>query len=382
MTTDRLFGRKMGRRAFIEAAGGLGAGLLANSALAKNCGTFEALGQAETKGQGSFNWLTWNDHFLPQQIEEASTKYGIFAKPTLFSDNSEALFKVQQTGGKQTDMVSADALWAVQYHKLGLIEPIDLWSLDSARDLFDIGLDIPFWRTEDGRSMAYPVAWSPYVIAYNPKYVDPAPTSWEVLWDPKYRGKIAMELQPFDVMAFIGKSMGIDKAYDMNKDQIASAKQRLVELLPNILKFVEQASEVTTLMADESIWMATVFLGIEDRVKQAGGPEVKTFVPKEGTVGWVDGEMIVKDAQNRDVALAFLDKMFTGEWWAQNFQSFTRPLLNRKAYHLLVKQGKGDMAKRYLFDQPELLLQATLKGPSENMQDTIKAFNEALATTG
>jgi spermidine/putrescine transport system substrate-binding protein len=335
---------------------------------------------AQATGEGSFNWLTWSDHYFPEQIEEAATKYKVKANPSLFSDNSEAFLKVQQVGGKQVDMVSADALWVPQYFKEKLIEPFDLWSLQSARGLFDVALDVPFWKTPDGLSLAFPFGWSPVIIAYNPKYVPEAPTSWEVLWDPKYKGKVAMELQPFDVMAMMGKSLGIEKSYNMTIDQIADAKKQLIALLPNILKFVEQNTEIVTLLADESIWLATVNLGIEDRVKAAGGPEVKTFIPKEGVVGFMDGEMIVSGAQNKDAALNFLDKMETGDWLAKNFLEYGRPLFSREAYHILVKQGHGERARRYMMDKPEFALGMTLKGPSENMDATIKAFNEALAS--
>ncbi len=92
--------------------------------------------------------------------------------------------------------------------------------------------------------------------------------------------------------------------------------------------------------------------------------------------------MIVKDGANRDVALNWLDKMETGEWIAKNFLEYGRPLLNRDAYHWLVKNGYEERAKQYLFDQPEIALTMTLKGPSANLEATIAAFNEALATAG
>ena len=375
MNSDRLLKRKLSRRSFLGTAAGIGAGLAASSALsplAKIAGA--------AAGEGSFNWLTWNDHYMPAQLEEAAAKHNIKANPTLFSDNSEAFLKVQSVGGKQVDMVSGDALWVSRYYEEGLIEPIDLWSLQSARSLFDVALNVPFWKTGDGMSMAYPYGWSPVIIAYNPKYIPKQPDSWDVFFDPKYKGKIAMELQPFDVMAMMGKSLGIDKAYDMTPEQIGDAKKQLQRLMPNILKFVEQNNEIVTLLAEESIWMATVNLGIEERVKAANGPEIKTLIPKEGVVGFLDGEMIVRDAANKDAALAYLDKMETGEWLAKNFIENGRPLMCRDAYHILVKNGQGERAKRYMMDKPEFALTMTLKGPSKNMEATIKAFNEAIAS--
>jgi spermidine/putrescine transport system substrate-binding protein len=363
-------GKGISRRDFMRlTAGAAGLALLGGSAMSQ-CGG--------RSGQGTFNWMTWSDHFFAEQLEEAATKNGIKTTPTLFSDNSEAFLKVQQVGGKQIDLVSGDALWVGKYYQEGLIEGFDLNALATAKNLFDVVNQFDFWKA-DGKYLAFPFGYSPVVVAYNPKYVTPEPDSWEVLWDPKYKGKVAMELQPFDVMAMMGKSLGIKDAYNMTPDQVQQAKQQLIDLKPNILKFVEQNVELVTLMADESIWFATVNVGMEDRVKDAGGPEVKTFVPKEGVVGWMDGEMLVKGGTNRDVAWAWLDKMETPEWIAKNFMEYGRPLFNKAAYDLVVKQGHEERAKRYLFDKPEVVLTMTLKGPSPNMDLYINAFNEGLA---
>jgi spermidine/putrescine-binding protein len=358
------------RRQFMRLTAVASMGVLGASALAQ-CGGPSA--------KGSFNWLTWSDHYFPEQLQEADAKYGIKTTPTLFSDNSEAFLKVQQVGGKQIDLVSGDALWVPKYYQEGLIEGFDLDSLATAKNLFPVVKEFTFWQA-DGKYLAFPFGYSPVIVAYNPKYVSPEPDSWAVLWDPKYKGKLAMELQPFDVMAMMGKSLGIKDSYNMTPDQIDQAKQQLIDLKPSILKFVEQNTELVTLMADESIWFATVNVGMEDRVKNAGGPDIKTFVPKEGVVGWMDGEMLVKDGVNRNVAWAWLDKMETPEWIAKNFLEYGRPLFNKAAYDLLVQQGKEDQAKRYLFDQPEIVLNMTLKGPSANMDLYINAFNEALAS--
>ena len=122
--------------------------------------------------------------------------------------------------------------------------------------------------------------------------------------------------------------------------------------MPNILRFVEQNSEIVSMLADETIWMGTQALGVEERVKAAGGPEIKTFIPKEGVVGWMDSEMIVTGAQNKDAAMTFLDKMETGEWLAKNFLDNGRPLFSREAYDILVKNGHEERAKRYMMDKP------------------------------
>lgn len=380
MKEEKWFQRRFSRRGFLGTAAGIGAGVLASTTISPS--VHPAHAQEDTGAQGNFNWLTWSDHYFPDQLTEAATKYNIKANPSLFSDNSEAFLKVQQVGGAQIDMVSGDALWVPKFYEEGLIEPFDLWALQTHKDLWDEALFVPFWKTEDGMDLAFPFGWSPVVIAYNPKYVQPDPDSWEVLWDPKYKGRVAMEQQPFDVMGYMAKALGFKEAFRMTPEQLEQAKKALIDLMPNVLKFMEQQAEAVTLLADESAWLVTGNLGLEDRVKDVGGPEIRTFVPKEGTIGWMDGEMIVKDAVNKDVALNFLDKMQTPEWIARNFLEYGRPLFNREAYHWLVKNGHEERAKRYMMDKPEIALSMTLKGPAEDLEATISAFNEALASVG
>ena len=67
---------------------------------------------------------------------------------------------------------------------------------------------------------------------------------------------------------------------------------------PDVLKLVAQNGEVRDALVDGSAWIGTSNLGMPDRVKDAGGPEIMAFVPKEGSVGFIDGEMAVKGAGN------------------------------------------------------------------------------------
>ena len=382
---------RISRRVFLRMTAGTGSGLLGASVLGA-CGAApaapaaapEALAaaaaatEAPAAAGGAFNWMTWGDHFLPAQLEEMSSKFQVQANPTLFSDNSEALLKLQQVGGKQLDMVSGDALWVPKYYDEGLIETLDLADFPASQELYSLAREFPFWQKDNGY-LTYPFGWSPIVLAYNPKYIKSAPTSWEVLFDPELKGRVVLPMQPLDVMAYMGKATRAKEPYNMTPDELAKAKQALKDLQPNILKYAEQSTEQVTLMANESVWICDQNLGIEDRVKDAGGPEIKSFIPKEGTIGWMDGEMIAKGAVNRDVARSWLKNAESAEWIAQNFLEYGRPLFNEKAYKLLVDQGHQERADKYLYNQPEIAATMTLKGPAPRIEEYINAFNEAIA---
>ncbi|MGZ4351070.1 MAG: ABC transporter substrate-binding protein [Solirubrobacteraceae bacterium] len=347
------------------------------------CGSSSSTQSTASKASGAvssanspvtLNWETWNDHYLTPQIAAVKKATGIAARPSLESDDSDGYLKVKQTGG-QYDIVSTDALWAPKFFHDGLTEAFDIGSIPVSSQLYSIAKEVPFWKAGGGY-LVYPNGWSSVNIYYNPKHVSPAPTSWEVLTDPKYAGKVVAENQPTDLMAMAGLATGAKEPYGMTTAEISRAQDFLKSAKPAFLKLVSQNSDSVRALADGSAWMALENLGTDFRVKAAGGPIVKEATPKEGVVGWIDGEQMVKASQHKDRFTQFLNAMEQAPWVAQNFLANGRPLFNEKAYKMLVNQGYQERADLLWYNQPDRALQMTLKGPSGNVQAYIDAFNQ------
>jgi spermidine/putrescine-binding protein len=303
------------------------------------------------KAQGvTLNMLTWSDHYANDQLKGVDKSTAIQGRPTLFSDNADAYLKIKQTGS-QFDIVSGDALWVPKYHKDGLTTSFPLSELPVSKQLYSIARQFPFWK--DGSNyMGYPFSWSTVQIYYNPKYVTTKPDSWHALLDPKYSGKISLENIPTDVMAIAGRATGSKQPYSMTKNEISKAKAFLHDFKPNVLKLASQNNEVVRALADGSAWIGITNLGTDDRVKDAGGPTVLTAYPKEGTIGFIDSEQIVKASSNQDSFFKFENAMQQAPWIAKNFITNGRPLFNEQAYKILVNQGHGDRARRQYYNKP------------------------------
>jgi len=322
----------------------------------------------------TLNMLTWSDHYANDQLKAVAKSTGLQGRPTLFSDNADAYLKIKQTGS-QFDIVSGDALWVPKYHKDGLTTSFPLSELPVSKQLYSIARNFPFWK--DGANyMGYPFSWSTVQIYYNPKYVTVKPDSWHALLDKKYAGKISLENIPTDVMAIAGRATLAKKPYSMTPGEISKAKDYLKALKPNVLKLASQNNEVVRALADGSAWIGITNLGTDDRVKDAGGPIVKTAYPSEGTIGFIDSEQIVKKSKNHDAFFKFENQMQQAPWIAKNFITNGRPLFNAKAYKILVNTGHGDRARRHYYNQPERALKMTIKGPAGDEQAYIDAFNE------
>ena len=299
---------------------------------------------------------------------------GITGRPQLFSDDSDSYVKVK-AGGGGWDMSSEDALWVPKFYNEGLIVAFDIKSFPVSKQLYSVALDVPFWKAGSNQ-MGYPFGWSSLQIYYNPKYVKTKPDSYHALLNKSYKKKIVLENQPTDLMAMAGLATGAKKPYGMSKGEIASAKAFLKQLKPNVLKLVSQNTEVVRALTDGTAWLTIENIGMDARVKDAGGPTILVADAKEGSYGWMDAEMLLKESKNQASFEKFINAMEQAPYIAQNFLTNGRPLFNEKAYKILVNNGHKERADKFFYNQPERPLGMTLKGPSSNAQAYLDAFNE------
>jgi len=367
MTEER---RGLTRRDLLKtgAVGAAGFYLTGGSALAG------ALRRAEAEGV-TLTWLTWFDHYFPKQLQVTKAKTGIGSRTKLAPSDSEIYTTIRQTGS-QFDIAAADALWVPKMHKDGLTESFDLSAIPAAKQLYPAARNISIWK--DGSNyMAYPNGWSTVQVYYNPKYVKPKPDSWDALLDPKYKKKIVYENSPETFVAFAGLATGAKVAYDQTLAELKRSKAWLRKLKPNILKIVDQNFETVNALKDESAWIGMGNLGVELRVKDAGGPLIKASFPKEGVPGWFDGEQMVKASKHKDKFAPFMNSVEAQTAWiAKNFIKNGRPMFNEKAYKLLVNQGYKHRADLFHYNNPELIFKAHLQGPAKNQQAITDTFNE------
>jgi len=363
---------KLDRRSFVLGSLMLGAaGPLVLSACSSSSTGGSSAGGG---GGGTLNWLTWSDHYSQDQLAKVASSTKITGHPKLFSDNADAFLQLKQTG-PQFDQVSADALWVKKYMEGGLIQPFDLSSIEASSELYSMAKKFDFLNDPKG-AIGYPFSWSTVQIYYNPAKVKTPPTTWESLTDPQYKGQIVAENIPTDMMAIGGIATGSKSPYALTPDEISKAADWLSALKPNMIKLATQNNEIISMMASGEAAIGFTNLGTDVRVKNAGGPELQSAYPPEGTIGFIDSEMITAKGNNSALVKPFLDAMQRSDFIVQNFTTNWRPLFNEKAAKALTDDPKtAEAAKRLFMDNPEKALSMTLKGPAQDQQAYTEAFN-------
>ncbi|NLY88226.1 MAG: ABC transporter substrate-binding protein [Firmicutes bacterium] len=145
------------------------------------------------------------------------------------------------------------------------------------------------------------------VIAYNPNYIKEEPTSWNELWDPKYRNKVAM--QPVE---WGGGYMFIPLCSMLaggDQYNLEPAWQKLRELKPNVLTFASNMADLAQLMQDGSVWLAVANPYLLYEYVDAGYPiRFAKDSLKEGFFAGVAGVALVKNGPgDREAALKLID---------------------------------------------------------------------------
>ena len=108
--------RRFTRRRFLQASAG--------TAAAVALGGLNTASRVRAQG-GTFNFMTWSDHFYNEQLDAVEGATGVRPATTELAGNAEGHTRLTEVGG-QLDMISGDALWVPKYHADGLIDAWDI----------------------------------------------------------------------------------------------------------------------------------------------------------------------------------------------------------------------------------------------------------------
>lgn len=252
-------------------------------------------------------WEGYTDASFADQFTEQT---GCSVKATYAGSSDEMFAKFRAGGGRTYDIVSASGDITERLYKAGLVRPIDTRQLNHYDAVFE-SFKNGNWNTFDGKPYGVTFAWGPNVLVYNSQVVQPAPQSWDVLFDSKYAGKIALPDNPMtiaDVALWLGKA----DPYDLTDADLAEVKAKLLELRPNIRKFWTTAGELAELFQSGEVQIAHAWPLTYAQLSGEGFP-VGTTSPQGKLTGWTDSWMISKKSRNPDAAYQWVDFILSGE---------------------------------------------------------------------
>ncbi|MGQ9788877.1 MAG: ABC transporter substrate-binding protein [Candidatus Hadarchaeaceae archaeon] len=133
-----------------------------------------------------------------------------------------------------------------------------------------------------------------YVLAYVPSLVSKVPDSWWVLWEPQYKGKIAMYDDGIGFHAVLARLAGVEMSDVLaHPEKMEAAWDLLKTLAPNIGGLGEDPDFSMWIERKEMALLVTILTNVFE-AKRAGA-EVAWVVPKEGLEVHTDSMEVLKN---------------------------------------------------------------------------------------
>lgn len=189
----------------------------------------------------------------------------------------------------------------------GLTLPVNLDNIPNYKKLRP-DLKRREWAMENGRIYAVPVVNGIYGLAYNLEEVTRAPDSWDIFWDPEFRGRYMVHGDYYELNVYIAAlAIGFGRQEIFRYDKIKGGR------LENKLHHLVRHAKALWRGFDKPEHYRDIALATTWRVTfPREDPAFDTWrvaVPGQGTTFWTDAMMISHTLAGRPLA-----KRIAEEW--------------------------------------------------------------------
>jgi len=280
--------------------------------------------------------FTWTE-YLPVDIFDCfGLVYGVDVNVDYFSSNEELYSKMSSDS---FDVVHPSDYMIGVLIREKLLQKLDQGKLPNIKNM-DASLAGIYG---DALNYLVPYQMGTQAIVYNSETVTNPPTSWADLWRPEYKDRI---VAVDDNRVIIGMAL-LTLGYDVNstdETQLAEAKQKLIELKPNIRVFDSNSPKTPLLAGDVDlgiVWNGEAFLA------KQGNSAFKYVFPEEGSILFYDGMGISTNAPHPDISYAWFNYLMQGDvsWLTLIDYPYTNP---NQAALAFAKSDHADVYKAYM----------------------------------
>ena len=291
------------------------AGLVAFVLLLAGCGSSSNSSstgkelQKVGKGEGALNLISWAGYVEEPWKKHFEEKTGCKVNDKVGGTSSE-MVQLMRTG--QYDGVSASGNATARLVAGGDVDPVNVSLVPNYKTIFADLKNQPY-NTFEGVHYGIPHGRGANLLMWNSEEVKPAPTSWNVMFDPKeaakYKGKISAYDEPIyiaDAAVYLKAhqpELGIENPYELNSEQFEAAVNLLKEQRANVGEYWSDAAKQISAFAggDDAVgttWQYQYFALKGEGKPVAASPASQGFLPEEGATGWSDTWMISSEAKH------------------------------------------------------------------------------------
>jgi spermidine/putrescine transport system substrate-binding protein len=164
---------------------------------------------------------TVTDFFLNGYVKKYPE---VNVKTAVYGELDEAIAKMR--GGFKVDVLNPCTDYIPLLKRLNLIQPIDVKYIPRWNDIMDYFKNIPELDAGGGKVWMIPSDAGLEGIMYNTEKIKTPPDSWMDLWNPEFRGHIAMQDYARNSIAVAALALGYSDPFHLSDDQL----EKMLEL--------------------------------------------------------------------------------------------------------------------------------------------------------
>jgi spermidine/putrescine-binding protein len=169
----------------------------------------------------------------------------------------------------------------------------------------------------DKKAYGMPNRWGVDTLGYRTDKMDP-PETMKVLWDEKYKGRIAMPDYPLYTIVYAAQYLDYprEEYYRLSAKQLAECKKVLISQKKLLKAYWLSDADIVNLFTSGEIWVAGAsWAGTVATLRDNNFP-VKRVVPKEPGMGFINMAYIASESPPPSVEAAykFLNYIIGPEW--------------------------------------------------------------------
>ncbi|MGB5987059.1 MAG: spermidine/putrescine ABC transporter substrate-binding protein, partial [Desulfobacterales bacterium] len=249
------------------------------------------------------NILAWCDHTDPALLRAFEEAHQVRINIKEYDGTGVALALLEQSQPGDWDVFVVDSIDVARVVKAGHLAPLD----ETDFPLDDIFPEIrtPELHRFDNKLYAMPEKFGYNTIAYNKSKVDPADMrDASVLWNPKYKGRIAVYDYYIPVIEMVAIGLGINPA-ELDASHLPAIKEKLFAM-KELSKLVGDVVQVQTALATGEVDIIAGGGEFAVSVLHGENPDLDWVLPDQGGVRWQQAIGVFAQSQNQALATRFV----------------------------------------------------------------------------
>jgi putative spermidine/putrescine transport system substrate-binding protein len=247
----------------------------------------------------------------------------------------EVMSLMKDGGAGRWDMVSATGVVGLGLIYDGDVQPMNTSLIPDWKN-FEPTFQDPAFNTVRGVHYGISLQWGPNTLIFNTKKFPNAPTSWDVIYDPAYKGLITVPDDPIQIAAaalYLSKTqpkLGITDPYELTRKQFDATVALLKDQQPLIREYWATPTDEIQLFDDDLVLAGSGSSYQAVQLALSGAP-VADAVPAEGITGWADSWMLPTRATHPNCAYMWAAYVSTPKVQALQALAYGEAPVNPKA---------------------------------------------------